>query len=71
MQRITPRLRSSLLWGVVGALLFLALAQGSRLAVAPLSVGVAVTVGLALAVGAVVAAVSYTAEHRLTPKERT
>jgi len=65
------RAQSALLWGLVGALAFLVLAQGYRLLVGPLGLGVPIAAGLALCVGGVVTAVSYVAERRLEPKGRT
>ena len=71
MITVRPRVKSCLLWGVVGALAFLALAQGYVLLVARLPVDLLVRFGVALAVGAAVAATSYVAEHRLARKGRT
>jgi len=64
-----PRVKSSVLWGAVGALAFLVLAQGYTLLTSrgpgPLS-----TLGVALVVGVVVTALAYAAEGRLARKER-
>ena len=65
------RIRSSLLWGTVGALTFLVLVQGYRLLVGPLGVTLLNGAGMALVVGAVVSLVSYAAEPRLAAKGRT
>ena len=59
------RRRSALLWGAVGALAFLVLAQGASLAGVDLPVGFLGRVGLALVVGAVATAAAYATEHRL------
>ena len=68
---MTPRVRSSLLWGLVGALAFLVSVQGYALAVAPFPLGVPGTAGVAVAVGGVVAGVAHFAEDRLRAKGRT
>ncbi|AUV80493.1 hypothetical protein C2R22_01485 [Salinigranum rubrum] len=60
---MTPRTKSSLLWGLVGALAFLVLAQGYDLIVG-LDVGFAARFGVAAVVG--VAAAGLT--HRLSPR---
>ena len=65
------RTRSSLLWGLVGALTFLVLVQGHRLLVGPLGVNLLNAAGIALALGSVVSLVSYVAEPRLAAKGRT
>ena len=62
------RRRSALLWGLVGAFVFLVAAQGAVLFDVPLPVGLAGLLAVALGVGAVVAASSYALEHRLTRK---
>ncbi len=51
--------RSSLLWGVVGALAFLVLAQGYVIAVGRLPLGFFGRIGVALVIGVVVAVVSH------------
>ena len=58
------RVRSALLWGAVGGVAFLALAQGYRL-VATLGFGTLSLLGIGLVVGVVAALVSYAAEPRL------
>jgi cation transporter-like permease len=68
---VVPRTKSSLLWGVVGVLAFLAAAQAYQLVVASLGVGLPTLVGIAVVVGTVVTVVSYVAEYRLTSKGRT
>ncbi|WP_313691984.1 hypothetical protein [Halorarum halobium] len=65
---MTPRRKSALLWGAVGALAFLVLAQGAVLASVRLPVGFLGMLGIAVALGAVVGGVSYLVEHRLTGK---
>jgi hypothetical protein len=65
------RLRSSSLWGLVGLLSFLVLAQGYRLLVGPLGTGLPSLVVVGLAVGVVTTATSYLLEPRLAPKGRT
>jgi len=62
---MNPRRKSSLLWGVVGALAFLALVQGYRLLVEPLTVSAAVFGAVALLVGATAAGVTYVLEPRI------
>ncbi|MFB6123051.1 MAG: hypothetical protein ABEJ78_06300 [Haloferacaceae archaeon] len=68
---MTPRRKSSLLWGAVGALTVLVAAQGYQLLVAPLGFAPATLVALALGVGVGVAGVTYAIEHRLHLKGRT
>ena len=62
---MTPRRKSSLLWGLVGALLFLVLALGYRLAGGTLPVGFGGLAGIALGVGVVVTATAPAIEARL------
>jgi ABC-type Co2+ transport system permease subunit len=62
---VSRRRKSSLLWGLVGALLFLVLALGYRLAGGTLPVGVGGLAGIALGVGGVVAVAATTLEARL------
>ncbi|WP_224447948.1 hypothetical protein [Haloprofundus salilacus] len=59
------RVKSSLLWGLVGVFAFLVLAQGYDLLVEGLPASFLARVGIALVVGAVAAGVSYVAEPRL------
>ena len=64
-----PRAKSSLLWGVIGGLVFLVLAQGYRL-FARLDIGIFAEVVLAVAVGAVATAATYAIERWLLRSER-
>ncbi|GAB3414978.1 hypothetical protein GCM10027435_10570 [Haloparvum alkalitolerans] len=68
----TPRARvkSATLWGAVGALAFLALAQGYALVVGPLPVGVLGLLPIAALVGVAVSGIAYQTEHRLRAKRR-
>ncbi|WP_224333005.1 hypothetical protein [Haloprofundus halobius] len=59
------RVKSSLLWGLVGFFAFLVLVQGYDLVVGRLPLGVLARVGVAVVVGAVAAGVSYVTERRL------
>ena len=68
---MSPRRTSSLLWGLVGALLFLVLAMGYRLAGGTLPVGVGGLAGIAIGVGGVVAVAAAVIEPRLAGKGRT
>jgi len=68
---VRPRVTSSLLWGAVGALTFLALAQGYQLLVASLGFGLPALLGVGAVVGVLVAAATYLTETRLTAKGRT
>ena len=66
------RARSAVLWGLVGGLAVLALAQGYRLvAVGSSPPGVGRLVVVALVVAAVTAGITYVAEARLLAKRRT
>ncbi|WP_435127119.1 hypothetical protein [Halobaculum sp. D14] len=56
--------RLAALWGVLGALTFLVLAQGAVLLGVTLPVGFAGTLAVAVGVGAVTAAVGYGFERR-------
>lgn len=58
------RARSALLWGLVGALAFLVLAQGYRLLVS-LGLDTLALVGVAIVVGGVTTLFAYVAEPRL------
>jgi hypothetical protein len=60
---VTPRTKSSVLWGVVGALSFLVLVQGYDLLLG-LDVGFGPRLGVALAVGVAAGTLS----HRLAPR---
>jgi uncharacterized membrane protein len=59
-----PRQKSSLLWGLVGALTFLVLVQGYRLVVGPLDVSVVAIGVVTLLVGATAAGLT----HALAPR---
>ncbi|QLG63768.1 hypothetical protein [Halorarum salinum] len=65
---MTPRGKSALLWGAIGALTFLVLAQGAVLLSVPLPVGFLGLLGVAAALGGLVAVVAHRVEHRLTGK---
>ena len=71
MITVRPRVKSSLLWGIVGLLAFLSLAQGYDLLVARLPVDLLARFAVALVVGAAVAGLAYATEHRLARKGRT
>jgi len=59
-----PRVRSSLLWGLVGALAFLVLVQGYELVADP-PLDVAGKVAIAVLVGAAATGGTYLAERRM------
>ncbi|WP_459193549.1 hypothetical protein [Halosimplex sp. J119] len=61
---LSPRARSSLLWGVVGGLSFLVLVQGYEL-VGDLGVGIGIKIIVALVVAAVATLLTYAAGARL------
>ena len=63
-----PRVKSSLLSGLIGLLAFLVLVQGYNL-LTEQSVGISVAAGAALLVGVVAAALSYVLERRLRANE--
>lgn len=65
------RTKSSILWGAVGALAFLALTQGYVLVAGPLPVSLLVRLALAVVLGVAVAGVAYVTEYRLARKGRT
>jgi hypothetical protein len=62
---MNARRKSSLLWGLVGALAFLVLVQGYHLLVASVTVSPLAIGALALVVGAAAAGVTHTLEPRL------
>lgn len=62
---IEPEVKSSLLWGVVGAFAFLVLIQGYHLVTGEF-VGIAAMAGVAIVVGAV----SAVTTHLLRPRVR-
>ena len=64
------RTKSSLLWGVVGAMSFIVLAQGYLLLVGALPVGWVGMAVIGLLIAVVVATVSYTVEPRLAAAGR-
>jgi hypothetical protein len=68
---MTPRRKSSLLWGLVGALAFLVLVQGYRLLVGPLRIGPAPIAGVALLVGALAASITHLLEPRMHENGRS
>ena len=68
---MSPRRKSSLLWGLIGALLFLVLAVGYRLVGGTLPVGVGGLAAVGLVVGGVVAVAAAVIEPRLAGKGRT
>lgn len=63
--------KSSLLWGAIGALTFLVLAQGYRIVVGPLPTGSLGMVVIGLTIGGTVGTVSYLTEPWLATKGRT
>ena len=65
------RTKSSLLWGAIGALTFLVLAQGYRLGVGPLPTGSFGMVVIGAGIGGTVGTVSYLTEPWLAAKGRT
>jgi hypothetical protein len=67
---VTPRRKSALLWGAIGALSFLVLAQGYVLLVGRLPVGFLGRLGVGLLVGAVTTGLSAVTERRLAAKEQ-
>ena len=64
------RTKSSLLWGVVGAMSFVVLAQGYLLLVGALPVGWVGMAVIGLLIAVVVATVSYMVEPRLAAAGR-
>ena len=65
---MSPRRKSALLWGAVGALVFLVLAQGAVLFDVALPLGFVGLLVVAVGLGAVVAWAAHATEHRLTGK---
>jgi hypothetical protein len=63
-----PRIKSSLLWGVVGSLAFLVLLQGYEL-LADVRVAILVKFGVALVVLVAGTALSYVTRNRLPGNE--
>ncbi len=68
---MTPRRKSSLLWGLVGMFTFLVLALGYDLLGGTLPVGPAGLAGIAVGVGIVVTGLASVVEPRLRAKGRT
>ena len=68
---MTPRAKSSLLWGVVGVFAFLAVVQGYDLFVPAFRASLGLRAGTAVVVGVVTAALAYALEGRLARKGRT
>ncbi|GAB6862771.1 hypothetical protein ACFR97_10160 [Haloplanus litoreus] len=68
---MTPQRKSSLLWGVVGALAFLVLVQGYRLLLGPLGPGLFALGGVAVLVGATSAGLTYALEPRVRGNKRS
>ena len=67
-----PRTRASLLWGAIGALVFLVLVQGYTLLVAaPPVIGFLTKLAVAVVVGGFGAALSYALEGWLARSERS
>jgi len=62
--------KASLLWGVVGGLVFLVLVQGYALVVM-LDIGIPMRVAIAVAVGALAAGATYAVEGWLARSERS
>jgi hypothetical protein len=67
---VTPHTKSSLLWGVVGALSFLVLVQGYDLLLG-LAVGFPARFVVAALVGTVAAGLAHRLNPRFGPKGRT
>ncbi|MFB6160107.1 MAG: hypothetical protein ABEJ61_02915 [Haloferacaceae archaeon] len=65
------RARSALLWGLVGAMTFLAAVQGYQLVVARLRAPPLALLGVAAAVAGVTTALAYVLEPRLARNGRT
>ncbi|GAB3706108.1 hypothetical protein [Halorubrum pallidum] len=69
---IDARAKSAALWGLVGGLSFLALAQGYRLvAGSDLPVSFAGAVAIATGIAVASGGIAYVTEHRLRAKRRT
>ncbi|MFO8115957.1 MAG: hypothetical protein R6U01_11505 [Halorubrum sp.] len=62
------RAKSAALWGVVGGLAFLVLAQGVLIAAGALPVGYGGLVALAAAIAVASGGIAYATEHRLRAK---
>jgi hypothetical protein len=68
---VTTQRKSSLLWGLVGALAFLVLVQGYRLVVGPFGPGLLALGGVAVLVGAASAGLTYVLEPRVRGNKRS
>ena len=68
---MTPRAKSSLLWGAVGVLSFLVVVQGYDLFVPAFRAPLGLRAGMAAVVGVLTAALAYVLEGRLARKGRT
>ena len=69
---LPPAVKSSLLWGAIGALVFLVLVQGYTLLVAaPPAIGFPTKLAVAVGVGGFGAALSYLLEGWLARSERS
>ena len=68
---MTPRAKSSLLWGLVGVFSFLAVVQGYDLFVPAFRASLGLRAGMAAAVGVLTAVLSYVLEGHLARKGRT
>lgn len=70
-QRTRQRLKSAILWGSIGALIFLISVQAYSLVGGEIPTGYARLLAVAAVIGGIVAFVTYTTEYRLIPKGRT
>lgn len=70
-QQTRQRLKSAILWGSIGALVFLVSVQAYILVGGEIPTGYARVLGVAAVIGGIVALVAYTTEYRLIPKGRT
>jgi predicted Na+-dependent transporter len=68
---MTPRRKSSLLWGVVGALAFLVLVQGYRLVVGPFGIDPLAIGAVALCVGTSSAGLTHVLAARIPGNGRS
>ncbi|SEO53260.1 hypothetical protein SAMN04487948_103110 [Halogranum amylolyticum] len=66
-----PRVKSSVLWGAVGAFAFLALTQGYVLVGGRLPLSFPRRLVVAVVLGVVVVGVAYVTEYRVAQKGRT
>ncbi len=70
-QQTRQRLKSAILWGSIGVLIFLVSVQAYVLVGGEIPTGYARVLGVAAVIGGIVALVAYTTEYRLIPKGRT